>query len=352
MKNIIFLCIALLIANPTWAQSLEKLFYLTNDATVAPLLTAEKLQKIKMRSTAIDIIAPQVYQLDETGLISGSIDPYLLTIAEKNHMKVMPLIINTGFNQKTFHDFLHNPNAVQNAVKAMLLLCQTNHLYGLQFDFENINVADKEIFTQFFLTTADTLHQNGFAISIAVVPHIDDTPPQTQYEQWYFDNWSGAYDYQALANASDFITLMAYDRHTSLTTPGPIAPFNWVENVVTTALKIIPAEKISLGIPAYSGDWTIAATDIGNKNPFRSKEAQIGYDQLSLLLQKTNQSLTWDRQTKSYYLIDNHNGFNEYIFAEEAYSFAAKKALAEVYHLRGFSVWQFGMEDPAIWNSL
>jgi spore germination protein YaaH len=66
--------------------------------------------------------------------------------------------------------------------------------------------------------------------------------------QWFFKNWSSANDYPALAQSGDFITVMSYDQHTSLTTPGPIASAAWVEKIILHLLETIPPTKISLGL--------------------------------------------------------------------------------------------------------
>jgi len=223
----------------------------------------------------------------------------------------------------------------------------------LQFDFENININDKSEFTRFCQLTANQLHQGGFTMSIAVVPRISDVFYST-YDRWLFENWSGAYDYQALGQSSDFISVMSYDQHTSLTTPGPIATIDWVEKTIQSLLRVVPAKKISLGIPSYSGYWSTGKLDPGNipeMNTYRSKETQIGYSRALNLLAKFNQSLIWQDQWKSSYIMYNNDEKNEYLFVEDAKSFQAKLELVERYQLRGISVWRLGLEDPAIWEN-
>ncbi|HVE45056.1 MAG TPA: glycosyl hydrolase family 18 protein [Gammaproteobacteria bacterium] len=353
MKKIAMTAIILLFsASNTFAANIERLFYLTPD-TPESSFSAEQLQKIKNHAKSIDIIAPQIYRLDENGVIWGNIDARLLAVAKENNLNIMPLVINLGFNQAQFHNFLHNPLAQERAILKMLSLCEQYHFYGLQFDFENININDKSEFTRFCQLTANQLHQGGFTMSIAVVPRISDVFYST-YDRWLFENWSGAYDYQALGQSSDFISVMSYDQHTSLTTPGPIATIDWVEKTIQSLLRVVPAKKISLGIPSYSGYWSTGKLDPGNipeMNTYRSKETQIGYSRALNLLAKFNQSLIWQDQWKSSYIMYNNDEKNEYLFVEDAKSFQAKLELVERYQLRGISVWRLGLEDPAIWEN-
>lgn len=356
MKKLL-IAIAIVLVSLSYAfahnNNVERVFYITADIADS-FFTNQQLEQIKKHAQSIDIVAPQIYKLDQNGLISGNIDSRLLALAKENNIKVMPLIYNSNFNQEQFHNFLHNPVAQERAISGMLALCEKYHFYGLQFDFENIHIKDKNEFTRFFQLTANRLHQNGFIISIAIVPHAENIF-HTDYDRWIFENWSGVYDYQSLGQASDFISIMSYDKHTSLTTPGPIAPIAWVESTIKNILKIVPAKKISLGIPDYSGYWSSGKLDPGNipeKYTYRSKEAQISYAKVLSLLQQSNQSLVWHKQWQSSYVMYTNDEKNEYIFVEDAKSFQAKLELAKRYQIRGISVWKLGLEDPAIWQSI
>jgi len=352
MKKIATAALVLLLsASNAFANNTERLFYLTADIADSSF-SKEQLQQIKNHAKSIDIIAPQIYQLDENGVIWGSLDLRLLAIAKENHLKVMPLIVNPNFNQDQFHTFLHNPIAEERAIAEMLSLCEQYHFYGLQFDFENININDKNDFTHFVQLAAVGLHQHGFTLSLAIVPRTSDIV-NSDYDRWYFENWSGAYDYQALGKVVDFLSIMTYDRHTSLTTPGPLAAIDWVEKAIQYLLKVVPANKISLGIPDYSGFWSSGKMDSGNmpeKYIYRSKEIQLDYKKVLSLLEQFKQSSVWQNQWESSYVMYSNDDKNEYLFIENAKSFQARLDLAKHYQLRGISVWKFGSEDPAIWE--
>ena len=339
-------------ANTYSAQS-EILFYLTPDRDNS-IFSAERLQQIKAQANHIDIIAPQIYELDENGAISGTIDQNLLSIAQDNHLKIIPLIMNPDFNKDKFHRFLSNKLAQEKAISTMAALCKQYGFNGLQFDFENIDVSDKDAFINFYQATAKQLHALNFSISIAVVPRAYDTA-LTDYEKWYFTNWSGVYDYQVLGESSDFMSVMSYDQHTNLTTPGPLAAIDWVERVIQSLLTVVPANKISLGVPDYSGYWSTGKLDPGGipeKYTYRSKERQISYSMVLDILKQANQSTIWQEQWQSSYAMFSNRDKIEYLFVEDAPAFQAKLDLAKRYQLRGISVWKFGLEDPAIWELL
>ena len=353
-KLIFFLLTFIFVLNANaYSGQTEILFYLTPDRDNSTF-SAERLSQIKNQAHHMNIVAPQIYRLDENGVISGTIDPNLLSVAKENHLKIIPLIMNPDFNKEQFHLFLSNKIAQETAISNMASLCKQYGFNGLQFDFENIDISDKDAFTNFYQATAKQLHALNFSISIAVVPRAQDIA-LTDYEKWYFTNWSGVYDYQVLGENSDFMSVMSYDQHTNLTTPGPIAAIDWVEKTIQTLLTVVPANKISLGVPDYSGYWSTGKLDPGGipeKYTYRSKERQISYSIVLDILKQANQSTIWQEQWQSSYAMFSNRDKLEYLFIEDAHAFQAKLDLAKRYQLRGISVWKFGLEDPAIWEIL
>ena len=212
-----------------------------------------------------------------------------------------------------------------------------------------VPIKDKNLLTHFYQIAADLLHKNGYVVSFAVIPAISDGPFASAYQKRVYENLSGAYDLGALAKSADFITLMAYDQHIGGITPGSVASIPWMEEVIQHALKFIPAQKISLGIPAYSGFWY---TGINSDKKIRVQHNSIGYDVVMRLVKENNSDLHWDDINKGYYTFYQKNWLNQYIFIEDAKSFKEKLMLVRKYHLRGISVFRIGVEDPKIWNLL
>lgn len=296
--------------------------------------------------SAIDILMPQGYIVKPDGTVKGEVNAQLITESQQKHFKLMPMVTNAGFDQKALHKFLKNSVAKRKVIEFLVNASKNNHLYGVQIDFENIAFADQKNFTQFYQNLSQQLHQQGFAISVAIVPRQSDYSGESAYQKSKYQNWRGAYDYRALANASNFVTLMTYDQHEGATTPGPIAAIPWVEASIHYALKYIPKDKISLGIPTYSGHWV---TTRSGKH-ISSMGYQIVYTSLCDLLKKYSVKLNWDEHGKIYYAFFDRNELNEFIFAENVYTFQEKLGLIKKYNLRGMSMWRLGAEDPAIWK--
>ncbi|EKD53991.1 MAG: hypothetical protein ACD_60C00133G0011 [uncultured bacterium] len=327
--------------------SIEKIFYLlhSNDQKK----TAEWLQTLSAHTQFIDLLITQAYHFDKKGVVTGFIEPAILDFTEKNSIHLMAMVTNSSFDEDKGHVFLAHPAAQKKALFALLKLCEKNHLYGVQFDFEMAELKDKNTLTTFYKTAAQLFHAHGFFISFTIPPLVSDGPFASSYQKRMYENFGGAYDLKTLGNIADFVTLMAYDQHLGRVTPGPVASVPWVEAVIQNTLQSIPAEKISLGIPTYSGFWY---TGKGTDKKITIQNDAIPYQTASHLIKKHDATLQWNQLDQVHYAMYENNWLNEYIFLEDKDSFKAKLALIKKYHLRGFSLFRIGTEDPKVWGLL
>ncbi|HEU5280375.1 MAG TPA: glycosyl hydrolase family 18 protein, partial [Gammaproteobacteria bacterium] len=277
-------------------------------------------------------------------------DDNIIEAAEHHHIKIMPLVTNSLFDTTIVHQFLHDPSAETKALNTLLTNCKAKHFDGLQFDFEMVALSDRDALTAFFKQAADLLHQNKLHISFAVAP-VTSNDPQTYFQKKLYQNWEGAYDLKALGEFADFISIMTYDQHASGTTPGTTAGYDWVNQVIINALKVVPAKKISLGIPGYSTHWYLGHEAHHTERTHVNMEALSHADTMKLI-EKHHAKLTWDNNAKINYSIFLSDWLNQYVFIEDAKSFAFKYSLTKKYHLRGISYFDLGSEDPHIWEWL
>ncbi|HET7632996.1 MAG TPA: glycosyl hydrolase family 18 protein [Gemmatimonadaceae bacterium] len=333
-----------LLATPaaTRAQHPEALWYTTSSDSSTMHFVAHAAQ--------VDIVSPQVFQLSATGRITGHMDPRVVAEARAHKVKLMPLVMNPGFDQAAFHHVLTRPLAWRTAMRSLATLCRTQHLDGIQFDLENIHVRDRDRFTAFVREATDSVHRAGCALSAAVVPRASDQPGTNSYDKWIFENWRGAYDYKALADTLDFISYMTYAQHTGGSTPGPVAGYPWMEACLRYLLALgVPPNRISLGIPSYSDWWFPAYSE---KDGARVRGRDIPLARAESLLAANHVTATWDSVQHAERAEWTEQGVFRYLWIENARAFMDKLALVSRYHLRGYSVWMLGTEDPALWPTL
>ena len=266
-------------------------------------------------------------------------------------MKIMPLFTNEGFQQPGLRKLLADTVARNRAIASMVALCKTHDYWGIQFDVENINIADRDRFTQWYSDAAKALHKAGYKISIAVVHKTEEGAGPTAYGRFMEDSWRGGYDIPALARAGDFISLMTYSEHTRRTTPGPVAGLPWTREALEYFLRFVPPEKLSLGIPTYGGRW-YTRYDAAGADRASSTSESVSWSWGSGFAERNGAQIIWDPIQMVPYASYTVGGINEWLFLEDVRSFQAKLDLAREKKVRGFSVWVLGPEDERIWDAL
>lgn len=324
--------------------SMENVFYVLRDQK------KQAIQALTDHKKIVDTIIFQAYIIDNKGKVSGEADPEIIAFAKKHNIHLMPMVTNSQFDFKLAHQFLSDPTAQKKALDNLLNACIKYQCYGIQFDFEMIPLTDKKLLTDFYQMAADLFHKNNLIISFAIAPTLMDDNFPTAYQKKLYTVWQGAYDFKKLGEISDFVTIMAYDQHGIGTIPGPIASLPWVALVIKHALSLIPANKISLGIPTYSGFWYMST--VPHTNRITTRYNSLDYQTLQYILKKYQPRIFWDDLNKANFSLYDSAGLNKYIFIEDAASFKAKDDLAIKYNLRGISVFRLGIEDPNIWNVL
>lgn len=344
MKNCIFILTVFLLSYCTLVAQVrsENLFYMTDNP--------ESFESFKNNVSQISVVCPQVFLVSKEGVLSGAVDRRVIAIAKANHVKIMPLIVNSGFNSKLLHDIVSNPVARERAISMMLMYAKQYELDGWQFDLEGLNIADKDHFTAFFRETADALHRNKLQLSAALVHTVENVGGPTAFHNFLFENWRAGYSFKELAAAGDFISIMSYDQHTRRTPPGPVAGIEWMERIVKYLLaEGVPPEKLSLGIPNYSVHWFADYTE--EKGGF-SNGRQVGYSTVQYLLGKYDAKPVWSENAGCNYAMWDNDGVYEYLYIEDARSLKPKLDLLKKYKLRGISVWVLGKEDKQFWDVL
>jgi len=216
----------LLIGHAAYSQTKsENLFYMVN--------TPESFESFKANVDQISIVGPQTFSVSREGVLSGSLDPRVLTLAKANGIKVMPLIVNSGFDQKLLHDIVTNPASRKRSIEMMLEYAKRYKLDGWQFDLEGLSITDKADFTLYFRETAEALHKAGLQLSAAVVHATENVGGTSAYHLFLYENWRAGYSFKELSEIGDFLSVMTYDQHSRRTPPGPVASPEWMEKVVT-----------------------------------------------------------------------------------------------------------------------
>src|SRR6202048_5266936 len=132
---------------------------------------------------------------------------------------------------------LKSSTARQSLTQQTIQYLTQNHYAGLVVDFEEIPKKSQKDFSQFIAELATNLHNSNLKLMVAL-PAAD---------------W--AYDYAGIGKSSDAVVLMNYDQHWRTSAPGPIAAQDWFVKNIDAILKLVPPQKLVMGIANYAYDW-------------------------------------------------------------------------------------------------
>ncbi len=143
---------------------------------------------------------------------------------------------------------------------------------------------------------------------------------------------------------------MTYDQHTRWTAPGPVAGWAWTTGNLEYALKFVPAQKLSLGIPLYGYHWfagtPVKSDDKSSDKPNPSAE-YIGTDDALDLAKAYGGHIEWDPTDRTAWFYFYRADMREWIFFTDAHTFRERYTLVKERGLQGFCSWVLGTEDPA-----
>lgn len=300
--------------------------------------TASARQSLFLHSDSIDVLAPQSYSFNNAGKLTGGIRPNILGFAKKHNIKMMPLVTNRKFSKGAYQTLLDNTAMQDLAIASLVAEAKKNDYWGWQFDFEQMDASYRDRYSAFVKRTARAMKQNDLVLSVAVIAQVSDNPEDYPNDLW--QKTIGAYDYATLAASADFISVMSYDDPNSI---GPIVQYSWLKQVLAYSAKLIPHDKLSLGIPLYYWKWnntTGARVGIGGRKG------------IATVIQKHKVVFHYSTEHEAPYLTYWNRAKQYIIWYENARSVAKKIGLIKENELHGFSAWALGLELSSIYTAI
>lgn len=251
--------------------------------------------------------------------------------AHNNGYKVWALVSNDSMKETTseiLNDYKLRENLINNIVTAV----ETYNLDGINLDFENIYMADKDMFTRLVIELAPRLRELGKILS------VDVTAPDGS------EDWSLCYDRNEIAENADYIVFMGYDQYgTSSTSAGTTAGCNWVEANIRKFLgqEEVEKDKIILGMPFYTRTWTESNGKVESR--------VVDMESIADIL-PNDATIIWDEELKQNYAEYTRNDIQYKMWIEDIDSLKAKLELVKTYDLAGAAYWEKDRETEDIWS--
>lgn len=277
----------------------------------------------------INVICPTWFDFKDTsGNITSLADASYVEEAHRHGILVWALCSDFAADVKGLDILSHTEsrNALEDNLIAETVRVGAD---GINLDYEFITKDSAPHYLQFIRELYIKCRKNGLSLS------TDNFVPN-----------AGKAHYQ-LADQGyilDYVIFMAYDEHYKGSKAGSVASFPWVESAMKSAVKLVPADRIVLGLPLFNRVW------MTNKEGITTQE-NGGMTKITDAAYK-NAKPVWDDECKQFYAEYKQNDILYQYWIEDTESLKYKLDLIPAYHLAGFAGWKLGLEAPNVWGLL
>ena len=288
-----------------------------------------------MEFSEINVYSPTWFTVtDIEGTLESRADmPYVEKVHELG-ARIWPLLNNTFNDIDMTSAILNNPDSRDNIIRQILLYAQLYELDGINLDFENIYLKDRDAYTQFVRELMPYARDMGLKISVDVgVPGGSD-------------NYSLCYDHENLSKEADYIMVMTYDQYwASSPVAGSQAQLQWVSDMLELTLLYVNPDKLIVGLPFYTRMWR--DTDGVVKN-----YKTLGIDDTLEFINEKEIEMVWDEESGQYFATYTEEGSVYKMWIEEKESLVLKTDLVKEFNLRGVAAWQLSLGNEDAWKGI
>ncbi len=273
-------------------------------------------------------------------------DTLAALLAEAHAAGVLVVLCVTNFDADSIGAFLSSPSARAAAVSALVSLVVSAGGDGVNVDFEGLPRANKADLVGF---VADLKQALDAALGRS---HVSLATPAV--------DWSGAWDYDRLAETSDGLFIMGYDYHWPGGPPGPVSPLapsaTWGKYSLSWTIDDYiewggdpNRPRFILGLPLYGDDWPTTGPGIPGTATGKAEARFYARCQTEAALYGPH----WDADSSTPYYLYQDNGWHQ-VWCENRQSLALKYALIAARGLGGVGFWALGYEEDLdeVWDEL
>ena len=295
-------------------------------------------------------IAPTWFSLADTeGNVSSIADPDYVNYAHQSNIEVWAVLRDFHGGISSYdetYEVLSYTSKRTKVINQVIAEAIETGVDGINLDFELISSACGEHYIQFVRELSVKCRQNGLVFS------VDNYVPQPYNEH---------YDLQEQGIVADYVVIMGYDEHTEGSyEAGSVASISYLENGVSDALAMVPAEKLVAGVPFFTRLWFETpkteeelAEEAGTEAAqYANKVTSTAYgmSEAADVLSEAGVQAAWDETTMQNYAEWEADGGTYQIWLEDRQSLEAKLKVIAENNLAGVAEWSLGMEDPSVWD--
>lgn len=305
------------------------------------------LETLKSNPGKFDSISPIVYNLNQDGSlkqIKGDAWKPLQQYAKESKIEFIPSI--AMFDHELFTGVLQDEENFQRHINSIVSEVEKNNFDGIDLDYESTKLDDKDQYEKFIKELSAQLKTHNAKLVITVLPKwFPEFVYPSLNETRAVQNW------EYLGKYADEIRIMAYDYTSQYSEkPGPIAPVEWIKEVLDKAEREIPREKTVLGLHNYGYNWAASEVDpsvnfLNNPPTDKIRSDAYTYDEI-LEIKKAYGGQEYLQEEWQEIVLDYKREGNDRILVyPNAQTIQVRRDLAAEYGIKGVSFWRLGKDQ-------
>ncbi|KAA9015511.1 polysaccharide deacetylase family protein [Niallia endozanthoxylica] len=284
----------------------------------------ENLVSLKKNIHSIDVLIPDWLYFNKDGSIVEKSEARIDYLVRESGVQIVPSItLDQNSTADDVHNWLSNPQTQDQMSQNLLNVIKTNGYQGVHLNFEDVHWEDKDLYNQFVTKLYHSFHNSGLLLTL-FVRLGDDT-----------------YDTKLLSDVSDHLIVKAFDQHIEQGEPGPLASFQWTQDLISQYSGA--KEKLVLCLANYGYDWNVTTGEPAAPHHFST---------LMEMISRENLKVQWNDQFLSPYVRYKELGEEHLIWFLDAATFYNQWEIAQSHQIPSIGIWNIGSEDPTIWRLL
>lgn len=239
-----------------------------------------------------------------------------------------------------------SPASAKATLEKYLQACRVKGYDGIDLDFEHLDPALQDKYSGFLRVVSSALHGINKKLShcVGYYPGMDQDPPKKIF-----------YDPKVVAETCDLVRVMCYDFYWApgrgdpklADRPdtqgiGPTSSYPWAKTAMRFWLQQAPREKLIMGLPAYSNDYSLSLKGKGQQ-VYASKPQVPPQTPME-------KAWLWYERLPVYLYVER--GAPHLFYASDAESTKAHLETVDELDLPGIGFWHFSSIDEETWKAV
>ena len=275
----------------------------------------------------INMVLPEWLFVSDADTVSFQPDERAYKLLQEHpSVAVVPMLSNIWkrkWNKDNIGRIIKNKKKRQFFIENLVGTLNRYGFKGVNIDFEGLPDEYTEDFYTFLTALRDRLKKDDLMLSQSIVP------------------FNSQYKPERLTKINDLLFVMAYNQHYMTGESGPIADQKWVESIMHTVSKDLPADKFVLCMASYGLDWGKTGVDAKD----------LSYRGALSIAKESNAKVIFNDTTYNleFKYVSNDSVPHKVFFVDAATNFNQMRA-ATNFGWRGVALWRLGSEDPRLWQ--